>query len=243
MAIESVDEHPADLLHEAERLEAQAESEMVLVRQMRAEAARLRSRAERINNGSGVTVTRRVEADDPLLSAAALAAEDIPGLFGSEQLAQALAIVDKTRALRLCCALRDKGLLEQVDGKFRSVDPEAARVRDAVLELGEFTREELAARVGRRPEALTWYLADLRARGIIVGDDDERMAYQAPGRENVITRRRHAPTPEQQVIDPGIRRGEVIELTGKAMVETGGNRRRAGERKSRGGAVRKKKKR
>jgi hypothetical protein len=213
----------------------------VLVRQLRAEAARLRSRAERINHGSGVTVTRRAQADDPLLSAAALAAEDIPGYFGSEQLAKALAIVDKTRALRLCCALRDKGLLEQVDGKFRGVDPEAALVRDAVLELGEFTREELAAHVSRRPEALTWYLADLRGRGIIVGDDDERMAYQAPGRENVVTRRRRGPTPEQQVIDPDIRRGEVVEFTGRPMVESGGNRRRAGERKSRGGNVRKQK--
>jgi DNA-binding transcriptional ArsR family regulator len=216
------DEHPADLIEQAEALEAQAEIEMLSVRKLRAEAAKLRARAERINTCTSVTVTRKPPPDDPLLGAAALAVEDIRGLL---------------------VRLRDMGHLEQLDGRFRSVDPEVARIRDAVIELNEFTREQLAERVGLRPEALSWYLADLRTRGIITGDDDETMAYEPPGRENVVSRRRRRRTPEQEVIDPDIAagRGHVVELTGKPMIETGGNRRRAGSRKSRGGAVRKKK--
>jgi hypothetical protein len=233
--------HPADLIEQAEELEQRAEQEMVVVRGLRAEAAKLRARADRINHGTNVTVTKRVEREDPLLAAAALAAEDLPGAWVSSDLAKALAITDANRALRLCVALRDMGHVEQVDGRWRSVDPEAAHIRDAVIELAEFTREQLAERVGLVPVALTWYLDDLRGRGIIVGADDELMAYSPPGRENVVTRRRRLPTPEQQAIDPDlrVRRGEVVEFTGKPMVETGGNRRRAGERKSRGGNVKK----
>jgi hypothetical protein len=236
------EEHPADLIAEAERLETDAEAEMVLVRQLRAEAAKLRSRAERIKGDSLVTVTRKPEPDDPLLGAAALAAEDLPGTWTSTELAKALMISNATRALRLAVRLRDMGHVEQLpDGRFRSVDPEAARVRDAVIELGEFTRAELADHLGVLPEALTWYLADLRQRDIIVGADDERMAYNPPGRETVITRRRRRRTPEQELIDQAPERGQVVEFTGQPMRETGGNRRRAGERKSRGGNVRKQK--
>jgi hypothetical protein len=237
------DEHPADLIEQAEALEAQAEIEMLSVRKLRAEAAKLRARAERINTCTSVTVTRKPPPDDPLLGAAALAVEDIRGLFTSTELAKALMISDTNRALKLLVRLRDMGHLEQLDGRFRSVDPEVARIRDAVIELNEFTREQLAERVGLRPEALSWYLADLRTRGIIAGDDDETMVYEPPGRENVVSRRRRRRTPEQEVIDPDIAagRGHVVELTGKPMIETGGNRRRAGSRKSRGGAVRKKK--
>jgi hypothetical protein len=168
--------HPADLIEQAEELEQRAEQEMVVVRGLRAEAAKLRARADRINHGTNVTVTKRVEREDPLLAAAALAAEDLPGAWLSSDLAKALAITDANRALRLCVALRDMGHVEQVDGRWRSVDPEAAHIRDAVIELAEFTREQLAERVGLVPVALTWYLDDLRGRGIIVGADDELMA-------------------------------------------------------------------
>jgi hypothetical protein len=51
------DEHPADLIEQAEALEAQAEIEMLSVRKLRAEAAKLRARAERINTCTSVTVT------------------------------------------------------------------------------------------------------------------------------------------------------------------------------------------
>jgi hypothetical protein len=242
MAVADIEQHPADLMAQAEELERKAEEEMLLVRQWRAEAARLRSRAERINHGTGVTVTRKPEKEDPLLAAAALAAENLPGKWTSAELGKALAITDSNRALRLCVKLRDLGHVEQVDGMFRSVDPEAARIRDAVIELGEFTREQLAQVVSLCPEALTWYLADLRARGIIAGGDLERMAYQPTGRENVVTRRFRRPTPEQEVGGTEkVERGEVVEFTGKPMIESGGNRRRAGERKSRGGNVRKQK--
>jgi hypothetical protein len=237
------DEQPGDLLEQAEALEAQAETAMVVVRQLRAEAAKLRSRAERIKTCSSVTVTRKPEPDDPLLGAAALAVEDIGGLFTSTELAKALAIANTTRALKLLVRLRDMGHVEQVDGRFRSIDPEIARIRDAVIELNEFTREQLADRVGLRPEALSWYLADLRTRGIIAGDDEETMVYEPPGRENLVSRRRRRRTPEQEVIDPDIAasRGQVVDFTGKPMIESGGNRRRAGARKSRGGNVRKQK--
>lgn len=244
MAAAITDEHPGDLIEQAEALEAQAETEMLAVRRLRAEAAKLRARAERINSCTSVTVTRKPAPDDPLLGAAALAVEDIGGLFTSTELAKALMISDTNRALKLLVRLRDMGHVEQLDGRFRSIDPELARIRDAVIELNEFTREQLAERVGLRPEALSWYLADLRGRGIITGDDDE-MVYEPPGRENVISRRRRHRTPEQEAIDPeaAAGRGHVIELTGKPMIETGSNRRRAGSRKSRGGAVRKKKSR
>jgi hypothetical protein len=240
-----VTEHPADLIREAEELEQRAEEQMVLVRQCRAEAAKLRARADRINSDSGVNlVVRRGEPDDPLLAAAALAVEDIPGTFTSTELAKALAISNATRALRLLVRLRDMGHVEQQpDGRFRSVDPEAGRIRDAVIELHEFTRAELAEHVGLVPEALTWYLTDLRARGIIVGADDDEMAYNPPGRETVVTRRRRAPAPEAELIDQAPERGQVIEFTGKPMIESGGNQRHAGRRKARGGNVRKQKKR
>src|SRR3954469_8012683 len=109
-----VTEHPADLIREAEELEQRAEEEMVLVRQCRAEAARLRARADRINNDNGVNLVRRAEPDDPLLAAAALAVEDIPGRFTSTELAKALVISNATRALRLLVRLRDMGHVEQL---------------------------------------------------------------------------------------------------------------------------------
>jgi hypothetical protein len=239
MAALQEQEHPADLLAEAERLEAEAERQMVTVRTMRADAARLRSRAGRLLHGGGVTVTRRAEPDDPLLGAAALAAEDLQGLWTSADLAKALRIVDSRRALRLCVRLRDLGHVEQHDGRFRSADPEEGLIRDAVIELGEFTCEQLGERVGLRPESLSGYLADLREKGIIAGEDDERMAYQPTGRENVVTRRFHRPAPEQEVVDRSIRRGSAVDYTGRPMIETGGNRRQAGERKSRGGKTKK----
>jgi hypothetical protein len=237
----ALQDHPADLIAEAGRLEAQAELEMVAVRNLRAEAAKLRSRAENLRNGSYVTVKPAPQRDDPLLAAAALAAEDLPGTWISSDLARALGIGDANRALRLCVKLREMGHVEHTDGRWRSVDPEIARIRDAVIELAEFTREQLAERVELRPEALTWYLADLRRKGIISGGDHEQMRYEPTGRETVVTRRRHMRAPEQEVIDQRLSssRGRVVELTGKPMIESGGNRRQAGQRKSKGGTVRK----
>lgn len=241
----AVEEHPAELVAQAEALEQRAESEMVMVRNLRAEAAKLRSRAERLNHGSGVVV-KRFERDDPLLAAAGLAVEDIDGTFTSADLAKLLALHDMRRVARLIAVLREMGHVEQLaNGRYMSVDPEAARVRDGVIELDSFTKAELAAHLAMPAESLTWYLADLRARGIIGGDDDERMCYEPTGRETVVTRRFRRETPEQAAVDKNAAgdRGVAVEFTGKPMIETGGNRRRAGERKSRGGNVRKKKQR
>jgi hypothetical protein len=71
-----------------------------------------------------------------------------------------------------------------------------------VIELGEFTREQLAARVEPAPGGADLVLGRPARQGHHRGGDDERMAYQPTGRENVVTRRRHAP-PEQEVIDSG----------------------------------------
>lgn len=216
---------------------------MTRVRADRAEAAKLRARAERINQG-GLPLVRPTDRQDPLLAAAGLAVEDLTGAWESAELGKLLGIRDKSRIVRLLAALRDMGHVEHVgDGRWRSADPVAAQVRDAVIELGEFTTQGLADHLGMHPTTLRWYLADLRQRHVITGESHERMAYNPPGRETVVTRRRHAPTPEQELIDQAPVRGHVVELTGRPMVETGSNRRQAGRRKSRGGAVRKKKQR
>lgn len=247
MAAVAAELHPADLVAEAERLEEQAEQEMVHVRNLRAEAAKLRSRAERINKGQLVTVnTRRADRDDPLLAAAGLAVEDLRATWTTEDLAKMLAIRDHGRTARLVRSLRDLGVVEAASetGRWRSVDPQEARVRDGVIELDSFTRDELAEHLGVPPESLTWYLSQLRGKGIISGGDRERMQYEPTGSERVQTRRFRRPAPEREAVAKHLTegRGRVVDGTGKPMIETGGTQRQAAERRGRGGKTRKRKK-
>lgn len=241
----AVTENPGELIAQAEALEARADAMMAQVRELRADAAKRRARAERLNMG-GLPIIHRVDRDDPLIAAAGLAAEDLPGTFQVHDLCNALEIKDHARGLRLLIALRELGHVQAVHGGgWRSVDPEAARVRDMVIELGEFTREELADRLAMHPTTLRWYLADLRQRGVIGQEDaDGRIAYQPTGSERVVTRRRRQAPPEAVLGgDLAAAGGKVVEFTGKPMVEprNATGRRKAGSRKSRGGAVKRRK--
>lgn len=250
-----VEEHPADLALRADELDAEAEELREEAERLRtrakernAQAAALRSKADRILNPDlGVSVRRRAPArsNDTLLAAAGLAVEDLPGTFQITHLAAALEI-GTVRAQALCDALVDLGHIEVREHGYRAVDPEAARVRDAVVELKQFTRASLAMKLEVRPDALTWYLHDLRQRGIIAFDTiGGPISYVETGAERVVTRRPRRLPPEQAVVDKELnaRRGAPVEFTGRPMVETGGSQRRAAERRQRGGATKKKKQR
>lgn len=251
MAATAQQEHPGDLMDEAAGLEREADQLLAevdrlkeLAKDHRARAAALRHKANRIlHPETGVTVKRQTPKSDSLLAAAALAVEDMPGVFGEAAVASALKI-GSVRAKELLRALEAAGKISAVPerGGYRSVDPEAARVRDAVVELGEFSDQSLAEHLGTTASAISWYLTDLRRRGIVDGPASA-MFYVRTGRETVVTRRFRRTPAEQEVVDRDlVERGKAVEYTGKPMVENGGNRRRAGERKSRGGNVRRSKK-
>lgn len=177
----TTDEHPVELLAEAEDLEREAGELWARVKELRGRAAGLRERAKRrVQEAEAVPVRRpRPEPPDPLLSAAALAVEDLRGEFTTHDLAEVLEIPDE-RAGKILARLVEMELVMRVgmrernpaDRKWRSVDPTAARVRDAAKDMDRFTVAQLARKLAMHPQELAYYLAELRIRGAIEWWDD-----------------------------------------------------------------------
>lgn len=200
-----VREDPDEVRYRADRLMEEAkdwreESEkcLALARECEAKAARDRAKAVRLENPElGVSVKRssRKTTSDPLLAAAGLVVEDIRGNFDSAKLAELLG-VGVARARTILSELVAIGKVERIGNGYRCEDEDAARVRDAVIALGDFTEESLAEHLGWKVEAVRWYVEDLCDRGILDFSEDEAadLAYKPTGPETVITSRpRHTP--------------------------------------------------
>jgi hypothetical protein len=184
------------LMEEAAEWKEESTKCLTLARECEAKAAKLRAKAVRLENPElGVKVKRRVPKNDSLLAAAGLAVEDIRGNFDSAKLAELLGI-GTARARDILCELVAIGKIERVGNGYRCEDADAAAVRDAVIELGDFTEESLAEHLGWPVAAVRWYVEDLCDRGILDFSEDETadLAYKPTGPETVITSRpRHTP--------------------------------------------------
>jgi hypothetical protein len=116
----------------AMELESQADAHSALARAERIEAARLRSRAERITDPAKRVEIRkrsaleRVRADG-LLAAAAVEVEELARGFKAADLARQLGIRDESRAARLLLALEELGKVERDQRHAAMQDARAAR--------------------------------------------------------------------------------------------------------------------
>lgn len=191
-------EHPADLVAQAQALELEADQLAARARASRAQAAKLRSRAQRLNDPErGVTVRRAPVKPDELLAAAALACEDLAGTFQARDLARALSIADERRAGRLLLALSELGHVTRQGEGWASVDPEEARVRDYVIAAREFSIADAIKALAMPELTLAHYLDHLRERKLIEGAGGQ-YRYIETGPELVITEYpRHRP-PEKE---------------------------------------------
>lgn len=220
-------EHPADLIAEADRLEREADSMWAQVKERRGKAAALRFRARRILDEVDQVLPRRASAPDPMLAAAGLAVEEFPGLFTPTELGVRLQIRDPARLTRILGSLAQLGHVRRIqDGRYRTVDPDEARVRDAVIELGSFTVAQLADKLEVQPHYLTHYLDQLRDRQLLA-ETDGTLSYIKSGPERATTRRPNRPPPERTVAGAYAQapdeRGLVMEFTGKGTVPERGS--------------------
>lgn len=184
----------------AYELEQEAEQHRLLARSLIGECARLRSRAERMRQEEAKAAELRAkkgkrkqpalpwDPNDPLIAAASLATEDLDAGFTAADLAEVLRIgVD--RAGKLLLALQADELVARMgeNGKWRAVDPEVPRVRDAARGLGTFTDEQLAEAAGMTVLKVVYYRELLHAEEIIVGAGP-MYEYRKAGPERVITK-------------------------------------------------------
>lgn len=191
-------EHPALLLARAHELLNEADELYERVKELRMESARLRSRADRYRDGTPMEVRPKREKPDRLLAAAALAVEDLPRVFSTRDLGEALQVRDMARATKLLHALAKMDLVMPVGEDWRAQDPEEARVRDALRELGTCSREQLAGHLERPVEALATYLDDGERRNWVHVMEDGHLMYLKPGPERVITRHPKQRPPEKE---------------------------------------------
>lgn len=165
----------------ATQLEQEAEQHRILARSLFMECAKLRARAERMRREEQEAAEKRAkkgrakknelpyDPQDPLIAAAVLAVEDLGAGFDAGDLAGKLRI-GRERALKLLLAVVAKGFCaRQGEGKWRSVDPNEPRVRDAARELGRFTVEQLGEAVHMEPTELTYYIDWMREENMISG--------------------------------------------------------------------------
>jgi hypothetical protein len=207
------DQHPALLLVRAHELVDEADALQEQAKAKRAEAARLRARAERLRDGEHLR-PKKPEPMDPLLAAASLAVEDLDGYWTPSDLAEALELTDKARAVRLVFALRDLGVVVKVEDKWRTVDPDEARVRDTLRELGTCSQQELAEKLQMAPVTLDYYLDYGVAREWCHIAEDGHLMYVKGGPERIITSRPRRPLPEKDrpAYDLAPHRGEAIRV-------------------------------
>jgi hypothetical protein len=189
------DQHPALLLARAHELVNEADELQEQAKLKRAEAAKLRARAERLRDGDHLR-PKKPEPMDPLLAAAALAIEELDGYWTPGDLDEALELHDKARAVRLVYALRDMGVVVKVEDKWRTVDPDEARVRDALRELGTCSPQQLAEKLEMAPVTLDYYLEYGAERGWCDISSDGHLMFLNAGPERIITRRPRRRPPE-----------------------------------------------
>lgn len=209
------DEHPALLLARAHELATEAEQLAAQAKERRMEAARLRAKAERLRDGAHLAPKRtKPEPIDPLTAAAGLAVEELRGTWQLEELAGELELRDMKRVAKIVSALQTMDVVVRVEGGWRTVDPEEARVRDGLRELGTCSRDQLAEHLGVPPAALTYYMELGQERGWLDVAHDGHLMYLKPGPERIVTRRPHRRPPEQ---DPpayldAVKRGEPVRV-------------------------------
>lgn len=174
------DQHPAVLLAHAHELAQEAAELAEQAKAKRAESALLRARAERFRDGEHLRPARpKAEPPDPLLAAAGVAVEDLAGVWKSADLA-ALLEIRETRASKIVLALEAMEVVARSGDGWRTSDPEEARVRDALRELGTCTREQLAERLELSPQALTYYIDLWAERGYCNIAHDDHLMYLRP---------------------------------------------------------------
>lgn len=211
------------LRDQAAALDASAEHHTTVAKGERAEAAKLRARADRLADPSrGVDVPRPKSAldvarEDGLLAAAGLAVEDLAYGFDVADLAGALDI-DTKRASVLLGALEELGKVRRHGDGWANDDPDEPRVRDFIVSAVEFTADDMAMILEMPPLDVSYYLERAKARGL-VSNGGKLYTYMPPPNDAPRTRPRRRP-PE---LDPPAgtdapKRGEPVRIVdhGKA---------------------------
>lgn len=166
-----------DLELRADELEAEAERHRIVYVDMRKEAAVLRGRAERIRKRiaeGAKPPPPRFDLTDPLMASAGLAAEDLGVSWQPAELGMKLGLRDEGRIMRLILGLEHMGHITRQGerGYWRTMDPDETSVRDGIVELGSFTREQLAEQLGWPVSRLSHYIEQARAAKWITEDEE-----------------------------------------------------------------------
>lgn len=220
MSLAAPPESALDILARANELEREADELHARAKELRGESARLRAAAERREEEE--SRPRRAEPPDPMMAAAALAIEDLPGRWTCVELGVLLQIRSAKRMAKIVAELVRRGLAAEITKfrpedtqHYRSVDPEEGRVRDAGQYLGTFSLEELAYELETPVEALTFYIEKLLERGTFVYDDDGvRLSFERPGAERIITRypKHRRPEDDRPAYSEAVARGMPIRI-------------------------------
>lgn len=211
------------LRREAAELDREAEQLTALARGKRAEAGKLRARADRVDDpvrSVRVTTTARDRArHDGLLAAAGVEVESLPAGFVPADLAAALGIRDETRALRLVLALAEYGkVARHGDGGWMAYDAEEARVRDYIVGRERFAIGDMIADLGMAELDAAYYVERFCSRGMLSGQGGF-YAYAEPVSDAPTSRpRRRPPELEPPAGADAPKRGEPIRIVdhGKA---------------------------
>lgn len=215
----------------AMELESQADAHSALARAERIEAARLRSRAERITDPAKRVEIRkrsaleRVRADG-LLAAAAVEVEELPRGFKAADLARQLGIRDESRAARLLLALEELGKVERVEGGWAIVSGDEARVREYAQEARQFTIGDAIRALGLGELELSDYLHRMAERGTLdaLGGGGFVFVETGPHSEPRVDRRPPEKDPPAYLDAP--KRGEAVRIVdhGKRATATARHR-------------------
>lgn len=194
------DEHPALLLVRAHELAQEAEKLVEKAKAKRMEAAKLRAKAERLRDGAHLAPAPRPRAEptDPLLGAAGIAIEDLGGTWQPEQLGELLGLRDRRRVEKIVSVLESMELVLHVEDGWRTIDPDEARVRDAMRKLGTGSPEQLAEAVGLPVSKIGGYVELGQERGWLDVSFDGHLMFLRPGPERIITRHPHRRPPEKE---------------------------------------------
>jgi hypothetical protein len=218
MALEPVLFEDHDLDMRAEELEREAEKHRLVWIDMRKEAAIMRARAERMRARLAEAPVKpakpRFDLADPLMASAALAAEDLGITWQPAELGLKLGLRDEGRVMRLVLGLEHLGKVARQGerGYWRTIDPDEAVVRDGVVELGTFTRDQLAEHLGWPAVRLTHYLEEFRAAKWITEDEEEEgtFTYVKPTGPVLPRERRRPPEKAPPAYTEAPARGEAV---------------------------------
>lgn len=222
---------PSAMLARAIELESQADAHSALARAERIEAARLRSRAERITDpAKRVEIRKRSALDqirgDGLLAAAGVEVEELARGFKAADLARQLEIRDEARAARLILALEELGKVERVEGGWTVVGGDEARVREYAQEARQFTIGDAIRALGLGELEMSDYLSRMAERGTLdaLGGGGFVFVETAPHSEPRVDRRPPEKDPPAYLDAP--KRGEAVRIVdhGKRATATARHR-------------------